>query len=107
MAEPHFPDIILWAIPFFVLCIGLELLWLKFHPVKNAYTGKDAATSLAMGIGSTISDLLLKVLLVGSLFWVWQYRFFDLGSSVWVVVTALVLVDFVYYWIHSLYGKLH
>ena len=105
MTNPQFPDLLLWAIPFFVVCIGLELLWLKFHPVKDAYTVKDGATSLAMGIGSTVSDLLLKVLLVGSLYWMWQYRFFDLGSSIWVTLIALVLMDFVYYWIHFTYHK--
>lgn len=105
MSEPSFPDILTWAIPFFVLCIVLELVWLKFHPIKNAYTAKDGAASLIMGMGSTLSDLALKVLLVGSLYWVWQYRFFDLGSSIWVVLIALVLVDFVYYWIHFTYHK--
>ena len=60
---------------------------------------------MIMGVGSSISDVLLKVLMVGALYWVWQFRFFDLGSSIWVVLTALVLVDFVYYWIHFTYHK--
>ena len=105
MTDLQFPDILIWAIPFFIVCIGLELLWLKYHPVKDAYTFKDARTSLIMGIGSTISDLLLKVLLVGTLFWVWQFRFFDLGASIWVILAALVLMDIVYYWIHFTYHK--
>jgi sterol desaturase/sphingolipid hydroxylase (fatty acid hydroxylase superfamily) len=105
MTEPQFPDLLLWAIPFFIACIGLELLWLKFHPIKNAYTFKDARTSLIMGIGSSISDILLKVLMVGTLFWVWQFRFFDLGSSIWIILLALVATDFVYYWIHFTYHK--
>jgi len=105
MTDPHFPDLLTWAIPFFLACVALEILWLKFHPIKNAYTFKDARTSLIMGIGSSISDLLLKVLLVGTLFWVWQFRFFDLGSSIWIVLLALVATDFVYYWIHYTYHK--
>ena len=107
MSNPQFPDILMWAIPFFMLCIVLELWWLKYHPIKDAYTAKDAATSLTMGIGSTISDLLLKVLLVGSLYlvWNWEYRTLDLGSSIWVILAALVLMDFVYYWIHFTYHK--
>ena len=105
MTEPHYPDLLLWAIPFFIAFIGIELLWLKFHPIKNAYTFKDARTSLIMGIGSSISDILLKVLMVGTLFWFWQFRFFDLGSSIWIILLALVLTDFVYYWIHFTYHK--
>lgn len=105
MTDPQFPDLLLWAIPFFMLCIGIELLWLKFHPIKDAYTFKDARTSLIMGIGSSISDILLKVLMVGTLFWVWQFRFFDLGSSIWIILLALVATDFVYYLIHFTYHK--
>ncbi len=105
ISNPQFPDLLLWAIPFFILCIALEILWLKYHPIKNAYTFKDARTSLLMGLGSTISDILLKVLLVGSMFWVWQFRFFDLGASIWVILLALIATDFVYYWIHFTYHK--
>ncbi|MBL4853663.1 MAG: sterol desaturase family protein [Robiginitomaculum sp.] len=105
MSNPQFPDLLLWAIPFFIVCIGFEIWWLKHHPIKNAYTFKDARTSIIMGIGSTISDILLKVLLVGSLFWVWQFRFFDLGASIWIILLALVATDFVYYWIHFIYHK--
>ncbi len=105
MTDPQYPDLLLWAIPFFIAGIGVELLWLKFHPFKNAYTAKDARTSLIMGVGSSISDALLKVLMVGTLFWFWQFRFFDLGSSIWLILIALVLTDFVYYWIHVAYHK--
>jgi len=105
MTNPEFPDLLLWAIPFFILCIALEIWWLKHHPIKNAYTFKDARTSLIMGIGSTISDLSLKVLMVGTLFWVWQFRVFDLGASFWIILLALVATDFVYYWIHFTYHK--
>ncbi|PHS42441.1 MAG: C-5 sterol desaturase [Robiginitomaculum sp.] len=105
ISNPQFPDLLLWAIPFFIICIGLEIWWLKYHPIKNAYTFKDARTSLIMGIGSSISDILLKVLMVGTLFWVWQFRFFDLGASIWIILLALVATDFVYYWIHFTYHK--
>lgn len=105
MTELTFPDLLFWAIPFFIGCIGLEVLWLKYHPIKNAYTFKDARTSLIMGIGSSISDYLLKFMMVGFLFWVWQFRFFDLGHSIWIILAALVLTDFVYYWIHFTYHK--
>ena len=105
MTDPYFPDLLTWAIPFFIACVALEIVWLKFHPIKDAYTFKDARTSLIMGIGSSISDLLLKALLVGTLFWVWKFRFFDLGSSIWIILLALVATDFVYYWIHYTYHK--
>lgn len=105
MTGPQYPDVVLWAIPFFLICIGVELLWLKYHPIKNAYTAKDAATSLSMGIGNAIIDTALKILLIAPLYWVWQFRFFDLGASIWVILAALVLMDFVYYWTHFAYHK--
>ena len=106
MTEPHFPDVVFYATPFFLLAIGLELLWLKYHPIKNAYSLKDGLTSVTMGIGSMISDLLLKALMIVPLFWAWQYRFFDLGTSVWTVLAALVLMDFAYYVTHVAYHKI-
>lgn len=108
MNELQFPDILIWAIPFFLVCIGLELLWLKYHPIKNAYTFKDGATSLIMGSGMSIVDIGTKAINLLFLMWVWQFRFLDLRDHIslfWVILIALVADDFMYYWKHFLYHK--
>ncbi|MBL4870375.1 MAG: sterol desaturase family protein [Robiginitomaculum sp.] len=108
MTEPHFPDILIWAIPFFIVCIGLELLWLKYHPIKNAYTFKDGAASLIMGSGMSLFDIATKAFNLIFLLWVWQFRALDLQNHmnlIWVVLIALFADDFMYYWKHFLYHK--
>lgn len=108
MNNPEFPDILIWAIPFFIACIGLELLWLKYHPVKNAYTVKDGVTSLIMGSGMSLFDVATKAVNLIFLMWIWQFAFLDLRDHmalIWVVLIALVVDDFMYYWKHFLYHK--
>jgi sterol desaturase/sphingolipid hydroxylase (fatty acid hydroxylase superfamily) len=34
--------------------------------------------------------------------WVWQFRFFDLGFSIWAAIAAFLLDDLRYYWYHRL-----
>ncbi len=105
MDGPQFPDILMLATPFFILAIGIELLWLRKHPIKNAYTLADGTTSVIMGIGAMLSDLLFNALLIAPLYWVWQYRIIDFGTSIWTILAALILMDFVYYLIHFTYHK--
>ncbi len=105
MGELQYPDVLLWAIPVFVACIGIELLWLKRHPIKNAYTLKDAATSLSMGIGMSLSNIFLGFISLAILLWVWQFRFFDLGTSLGIVLLAVLIYDFVFYVKHWLGHK--
>lgn len=103
--SPDFPDILIWAIPAFVIFIGIELLWLKFRPIENAYTMKDAITSLIMGSGMSLTDILFKGLNLAFLLWVWQFRAFDLGWALPIILAALFIDDFIYYWKHWLYHK--
>ncbi len=105
MSDFQYPNLLIWAIPAFVVAIGFELWRLKIKPVENAYTFKDAVTSLIMGSGMSLTDILFKGINLAFLFWVWQFRFFDLGASLAIVALALVLDDFMYYWKHFLYHK--
>ncbi|MEE9272764.1 MAG: sterol desaturase family protein [Robiginitomaculum sp.] len=105
MNEPHFPDILIWSIPFFSIAIGAELLWLWFHPIKNAYTLKDGTTSIIMGIGMTLTDILFKGFNLLFLLWVWKFRFFDFGHSIAIILLALIVDDFFFYWKHWLYHR--
>ena len=104
MTEPQFPNLLIYAAPFFFLFVVLEFLWIKKHS-KKPYHLKDGVTSLSMGVGNLFFDSVLKFMMVIPLYWVWQYRFFDLGTSIWTILAALVLMDFVYYLIHFAYHK--
>lgn len=100
MIETPFPDILLYAIPFFFICIGIELFALKRRPVKNAYTRKDATASILIGLGSSISDTIFKFISLSIMLYVWQFRVFDLGTSIGIIFLAFILDDFSYYWRH-------
>lgn len=61
--EPNLPDVVLWSIPAFVLLTVLEMVSYRLHPDDEAagYDAKDAATSVTMGLGSLVFDLLWKI----------------------------------------------
>ena len=48
------PDPVYWAIPFFIITLVAEFLWQRTRR-PTAFTGKDTATSLALGIGSLVA----------------------------------------------------
>ena len=49
-------DVILYAIPFFVIFMVLEALSYRLHAAEDerGYEARDTGTSLAMGIGSVV-----------------------------------------------------
>ena len=106
MNDPHFPDVLIWAIPFFILAIGAELLWLRYHPIKNAYTVKDGTTSIIMGLGMTLTDILFKGFNIALMFWFWRFRLFDLGHAWYIIILALIFGDFLFYWSHRFYHEI-
>lgn len=96
-------DYVLYAVPFFFLLIGLELLadrWRGMHTYRLA----DAINSLSAGVLSQATGLLTKVLGLLTYAFAWEHlALFDLSdSSLWVWLFAFVLYDFCYYWNHRL-----
>ena len=103
--EPTFPDILLYAAPLFGLAVLLEVLYIRLKKrhnthQKGAYEGKDAATSMAMGVGNLVSDVLMGFVSLGILMWVWQFRIFDWGVGLAAFFACLIAQDFVYYYKH-------
>lgn len=96
-------DYVLYAVPFFFLLIGLELLadrWRGMHTYRLA----DAINSLSAGVLSQATGLLTKVVGLLTYAFAWEHlALFDLSdSSLWVWFFAFVLYDFCYYWNHRL-----
>lgn len=96
-------DYVLYAVPFFFLLIGLELLadrWRGMHTYRLA----DAINSLSAGVLSQATGLLTKVVGLLTYAFAWeQLALFELSdSSLWVWLFAFVLYDFCYYWNHRL-----
>ena len=95
-----FPMILAWAAPFFVITVALEWWLVAKGRVSGQYEWKDAFTSMTMGLGNLITDILFGFISLAFLMWVWQFRFFDLGVSLPIILLALVMQDFIYYWKH-------
>ncbi|KLD63386.1 sterol desaturase family protein [Dyella japonica] len=93
--------IITWATPVFFALIALELLVAKMRG-RRVYHGSDAINSLGLGVISQIVAVFSKLLTLGIYAWCVQHlALFALpASSVWVWVSALLLYDFCYYWLH-------
>ncbi len=97
---PDFPPILTYAAPFFVLFVTIEWYLVKRKRLSGRYEVKDAWASMAMGTGNLVSDILMGFISFAVMMWVWQFRIFDWGFSLWAILAALVAQDFVYYWKH-------
>lgn len=92
---------IVYAIPVFMLSILVEagLARRRSLPV---YDIPDALTSLHFGVLSQVTGAFTRALTVGVYVLVYeQYRALALpADSLWVLLLAVVLYDFIYYWVH-------
>ena len=95
--------IITWATPFFFLLIAIEFVVARRRG-KPAYRSNDTINSIGLGVMSQIAGVFLKLLTLGIYAWCVQHlSLFSLPmSSVWVWVSALLLYDFLYYWLHRM-----
>ena len=99
---PDFPNIILYAIPFFVLAMLLELYITAKQHIK-AYEAKDAISSIAMGLGNVFLGFASKALVLLVFFWVYDnFRFFTIPIAWWSFVLLFFVDDFSYYWFHRM-----
>ena len=88
------------AVSVFLVPMLLEIVYIKFWKSKGEYETRDTLTSLLMGTGSVVSGLVFGFISCGFAIWIWQFRFWDLGVSVWVGLFAFILDDLRYYRYH-------
>jgi sterol desaturase/sphingolipid hydroxylase (fatty acid hydroxylase superfamily) len=96
---PNLPDPILWAIPGFILLVIAEMIFGRLTG-KTRFEPRDTAASLVMGLGNTVSGLVLGGIVVAWFVFVEQFALLDIGWAWYWFVIAFVLDDFVYYWSH-------
>jgi alkylglycerol monooxygenase len=96
------PNYILFAIPFFLLLIGLELLYARFKD-KRFYRLNDTVSNLMIGIGNQAFNLVWKAGLLAVYVWLYQHAaLFEQGKTWWSFLLCLVAFDFLFYWAHRL-----
>ena len=97
---PEFPNIILYAIPFFILAMLVELyVTIKMH-IKT-YETKDAFSSIGMGLGNVLLGFLSKAIVLAAFFYIYEnYRLFTIPLTWWSFILIFLADDFTYYWYH-------
>lgn len=93
------PNLIHWAIPFFVGAIVLEVI-LTSRRNADFYETKDAFSSIAMGLGNVIIGLFTKGLVFTVYMLIYQFRIWEIGFGWWAWLLVFFADDFSYYWFH-------
>jgi sterol desaturase/sphingolipid hydroxylase (fatty acid hydroxylase superfamily) len=96
-----FPDIVTYAVPFFILLIIAEMIYTRMTG-RTHYDAKDSAASLLMGFGNQIAGLATGIIAVATLAWSSQFALFDLGYAWWVFFLCFFAEDLSYYWTHRI-----
>ena len=98
----EFPDIILYAIPFFIISMLLEL-YITIKENINTYETKDALSSIAMGLGNVFLGYFSKALVFLCFFYVYEnFRLFTIPVVWWSFILIFFADDFSYYWFHRI-----
>jgi len=85
-----------FAIPFFLISIGIEVL-LRRKEHLPPYQKGDAWASIAMGIGSAIINLGTKTLAFIAMLWLYEHRLFAIPNVWWAWIVLFFLEDFTFY----------
>lgn len=97
---PEFPNLILYAIPFFILAMLVELIYTVKHHIQT-YETKDAFASIGMGLGNVLLGFLSKAMVLAAFFYIYEhYRFFTIPLTWWSFILIIFADDFTYYWYH-------
>lgn len=98
----EFPDIILYAIPFFIISMLLELYITVKENIKT-YEKKDALSSIAMGLGNVVLGYFSKALVLICFYYVYEnFRLFTIPVVWWSFILIFFADDFAYYWFHRI-----
>lgn len=95
------PELIHLAIPAFILLLIAEAVFSAWDQ-RGLFEAKDTFSSLAMGIGNVLVNLLAKGWVFLALTFVYQFRIFDIGYIWWAWVLLFFAEDLTYYWFHRI-----
>lgn len=102
MHSPEFPNIILFAIPFFVLSILVEL-YVTVKEGINTYEKKDAISSITMGLGNVFLGYFSKAVVLFSFLLIYEnFRLFTIPVTWWSFILIFFADDIAYYWFHRI-----
>lgn len=95
-----FPNIIVYAIPFFVISVLVEYYVFTKRNSKK-YNIKDAISSISMGIGNVILGIFSKIIVLFIFYIVYDnIKLFDISITWWSFLILFFAEDLSYYCFH-------
>lgn len=95
-------DLTIYAIPGFIILMLIEL-YINYKQKKDLYILKDSISSITMGLGSIVIDLLTKLIYLSVFLYLYDnYRFFSFPNVWWSFLILVVVNDFFFYWKHRM-----
>ena len=101
MQIPEIPNLIYYAIPFFLITVIIEVI-LTVKVKLEDYEFKDAGTSITMGLGNVAIGIITKGIVLAVFIFVYEYRVFSISFAWYSWAILLFAEDFVYYWNHRI-----
>ncbi|CAM1355033.1 sterol desaturase family protein [Tenacibaculum halocynthiae] len=101
MLIPELPNIIHFAIPFFIITVLIEVILTVKVKMEN-YEYIDSLTSITMGLGNVFIGLFTKGITFTFFLFIYEYRFFTVPFIWWSWLILLFAEDLVYYWNHRI-----
>jgi sterol desaturase/sphingolipid hydroxylase (fatty acid hydroxylase superfamily) len=98
---PEFRNILLDAIPAFILLIVIEIIY-AIRTQRDLYEVKDASASISLGLGNLFIGLLTKSFILFFFVLIYEHRLFSIPSSAWWAWILIFFADdFSYYCMHK------
>ena len=102
MHIPEIPNIIHYAIPFFIMTIIMEVV-LTIKSKTGHYNFKDAGTSIVLGLGNVFIGLFSKSIALAVFYGLYNLiHLINIPFTWWAWVILLFADDFCYYWFHRI-----
>ena len=101
-------NLILYAIPAFVIAVVVEALWARRHRDDDRIRGyelRDSAASMTMGLLNVIILGFSKLLWIPFYAWLYLHRVADIGTAWWTWIVLLLGEDLCYYWFHRVHHE--
>ena len=99
-------DLVTYFIPVFFAAMGLEAYLAKKRGLR-VYRHVDVVCDLSLGVLQVLVSAVFAASLAGAYAWVYARRLFDVPSTWWTFLLALVGIDFCYYWFHRFAHRTH
>src|SRR6218665_3021411 len=98
----HTTSILAFAIPFFLLFMGIEY-WYAKRKGKNFFHFAESVANINVGIAERLTDILTVVPFYYFFKYIYEhYALFNLQPGIFSWIALFLLTDFVWYWYHRL-----